>query len=489
VNIGEILTMADDVAGDPSTTGFFSLLANANAPVSGVIEVADDSDWFRIDSFQRWYDYHVLLYWPDSGERLENAQVRMHNLAGTELWSKGADLTFGNPITPRPANQSVLAPGRRYNHEDPSGQYFLSVTGFGKRIPGRYSLYVRTVDHAGSDAATALRLGFDARPFQASALERFGDLDWYSCYLRAGIDYVLDLLGAASFVTRGTTLTDPILRLFDPESRQVKGDNDSGEGNNARLAFNVPQSGRYYLQVSGNNHTAGSYIIESAQFDDLPDDNTTPGRLVPGGPEFTGRTDFDFDYDTLSVLLTGGITCEFTVATVTAEIRLRSATGDLAWSKFVHPGDSGPLRVQVPATHPGTYYLEVSGGTGEESAWTARVARIDDYAATFAGAWLWNYTAPFLSGYVETALDRDFFRGNLVPFGLYSFHVEPVGSTPLASPGIGLWGADSSLLVSPTSGPIWFTAPQTPALSQPGIRVQKCEPTARAAGFLRETRR
>ncbi len=446
--------MADDYAADPSTTGFFSLLANAATPVGGMIEVAGDVDWFRIDGFSQWHDYRIAVYWPTSGNRLSSAKVEFLDLSGNRLWQSFRSLPADNYF-PQANLQEITVPRvPRYNHEAATGQYFISVEGLASTYAAGYRLYVRELDIAGSNAADSFPLAFTERPFHASAIERFGDLDWFSYYLHAGVNYVIDVLGAASFTTRATTLTDPFVRLYDANSTFVRGDNDSGDGNNARLTYKPTVSGQFYLQVFGNNNTAGSYIIQSAQFDDYPAAITTTGVLVPDGTQVSGRIDYESDVDFLRVQLQEGVNYEFESS---VPFSLKDSTGANLIVNYL-PESNFRKFTYRPSAGPGsTFYLASPSYSGDEHDWTVSGKTADDFGSTLSSHAIWSFDYPFLAGSIGNPLDRDWFRTDLLQFGLYSFHVEAVTGNPLTAPRIAVWDDAAAALRSSSSGPLYFS--------------------------------
>lgn len=78
------------------------------------------------------------------------------------------------------------------------------------------------------------------------------EVELYQVDLQAG----QVLTAATSQVGRPRTPTDTYLRLFDAVGRQLACDNDSGGNLYSRLNYAIPQSGTYYLGVSGNGNTA-----------------------------------------------------------------------------------------------------------------------------------------------------------------------------------------------------------------------------------------
>ncbi len=73
-----------------------------------------------------------------------------------------------------------------------------------------------------------------------------GDFDGFEIDLVAGTRYVFDLLGSA---TGDGTLSDPLLRLLDPNGTLIAQDDEGGTGLNAQLVYSTAVSGTYFLSA------------------------------------------------------------------------------------------------------------------------------------------------------------------------------------------------------------------------------------------------
>ena len=92
-------------------------------------------------------------------------------------------------------------------------------------------------------------------------IEQPGDQDWFRVFLFAGRTYTIDLEGAA---TGQGTLGDPLLRVFRdaPEGAiEDDSDDDGGVPNNARLAYETPAEGTFYISAEGFQGSTGTYRL------------------------------------------------------------------------------------------------------------------------------------------------------------------------------------------------------------------------------------
>ena len=107
------------------------------------------------------------------------------------------------------------------------------------------------------------------------------DRDWFAVELEAGGEYRIDLKGAAS---GDGTLGDPVLRgVHDAAGAWIagSGNNDGGEGHNARARFTATESGVHYIAAASNLDT-GSYTLSVTRLTPEPVEDD-PGDAPPGG--------------------------------------------------------------------------------------------------------------------------------------------------------------------------------------------------------------
>ena len=253
-------------------------------------------------------------------------------------------------------------------------------------------------------------------------IETAYDEDWFAVELVAGRTYQFDLEGSPT--GRGT-LPDTYFRaIYDSEGRYQSGSyNDNFDGSkNSRVTFTAQESGTYYVRASGDRDEVGDYTLsvrdvtppeagnpppadppadpaavaaesetdqgQGAQASvsegatDLPNDNSTPGRVAVGGSA-TGTIGTARDNDRFAVELVAGRTYQFDLegspggggtlpdtyfrAIYNSDGRYQSGSYN---DNFDGSRDS---RVTFTAQESGTYYARVSGDRNETGTYTLTV--------------------------------------------------------------------------------------------------------------------
>ena len=238
-----------------------------------------------------------------------------------------------------------------------------------------------------------------------------GDEDWFGVEVEEGRTYTVDLEGAAS--GKGT-LSDPMLGwIYDGDGERLSGtvDDDSGEGLNSRVTFTAAEDGTLYIAArTPTLFRTGTYTLTvrdvtpaaaaggttavlvpppgtnvSGDDTDLPNDNTTTGRVDVGG-SVTGTIEIPYDQDRFAVELEGGRTYRFDLqgspggggtlpdtyfrAIYNSEGRYQSGSYN---DNF---GGSRDSRVTFTPTRSGTYYARVSGDRDEVGSYTLTVTDV-----------------------------------------------------------------------------------------------------------------
>ena len=222
----------------------------------------------------------------------------------------------------------------------------------GKGLPAGHTAIPTNSEPSGKDLpANTSTLG-RVKPVSTRAHGKIGnngDQDYFKIDMYAGYSYRIDVKESETSALGGT-LGDPRVELRDSGGNALSNgslnlkvtgsdstnssriaDDDSGEGNNARLEINVLENKRYYVSVSedGNNATGtytaqvtitgnhgllfpmegsqGSVSEQAGQ--DLPDNRgATTGRVQVNGDPATGNISTNGDTDGFIVSLTGGRT-------------------------------------------------------------------------------------------------------------------------------------------------------------------------------------
>ncbi len=270
----------------------------------------------------------------------------------------------------------------------------------------------------------AVEAGGSAR----GTIETAYDEDWFAVELVAGRTYQFDLTGSPG---GGGTLPDTYFRaIYNSAGRYQSGTyNDNFEGSrDSRVTFTPEESGTYYARVSGDRDEVGTYTLsvrdmtppeagnpppaeegtppaETSQDQDtgqsvseggtdLPNDNSTPGRVAVGGSA-TGTIGSAYDLDRFAVELVAGRTYQFDLtgrpggggtlpdtyfrAIYNSAGRYQSGTYN---DNFEGSRDS---RVTFTPEDSGTYYARVSGDRNETGSYTLTVTDVTpQHAPAFA---------------------------------------------------------------------------------------------------------
>ena len=236
-----------------------------------------------------------------------------------------------------------------------SGDYYVEMSGLGT---GSYTLTVSLSDiqdDHGNDtySATAIAVGVDTQGF----LDYGGDVDLFRFTATAGQGYQIDVAPG--------TLGESVINILDSDGWRFTGLSESGE---SRILWATPDSGDYYVEVSGGG--TGSYTL-TISLSDIPDDHgddIETATAIEVETAVEGIVDYGGDPDIFRFTATAGQgyqidvalgTLDDSVATVLDSDGLRLASND-------DHGDSLASRIVWEASDSGDYYVEVSGwgGTG-----------------------------------------------------------------------------------------------------------------------------
>ena len=312
------------------------------------------------------------------------------------------------------------------------------------------------------------------------------DHDRFAVELEAGRTYQFDLEGSPG---GGGTLPDTYFRAIrDSEGRYQSGTyNDNFEGSrDSRVTFTPEASGTYYAQVSGDRDETGTYTLsvtdmtapetdgsatnpvipepqeptvevvgpdeavapvpdtaqsqgESASVSeddtDLPNDTTTPGRVVVGSSA-TGEVETRGDQDWFAVTLEAGKTYRFhlegswTDGGTLYNPALRGIyDADGEWIDNTTDDDSGwylNSRVHFTPNEAATYYVAAAGDRHWTGSYTLSVTDVtDDYAAEPDAATTGTVAVGgSATGEVGTPGDQDWFAVVLEAGKTYRFDLK-----------------------------------------------------------------
>ena len=207
------------------------------------------------------------------------------------------------------------------------GQYFIQVGSTGAEgNAGSYLIetFVPTSSANTDDVPDNVLSTATAQPgaMFESQIDYIGDTDWVKLILEAGSTYAFDLLGAGS---GKAALKDGRLRIYTEDGTLIRGDDNSGAGDDARILYRTTTETTLWASVSGDEGSTGTYDLrvrkmfndsydpyESEQWyreqlgvNDLGGEYSGAGILVGivddgidyGHVDLQGALNFDLDFD------------------------------------------------------------------------------------------------------------------------------------------------------------------------------------------------
>ena len=336
-------------AEDEHTGRIAAALLAIGPPQIGMIDGADDVDYYRID--------------------LAGSATVQVDTAGRS--NTHGELLAGDGALIAADEDSGSGDNFRITEALDAGVYYVAVSGTGS---GEYALSTRLADVAdqgGTAASSALLTLYgdmQVQTVQPSLLSSTGRID------EAGTDldhFRIDVPRDGTDVTvRSLGSTDTTARLLDGALEEFAQD-DGGDGN-----FQIERTldaGTYYVEVGG--HEAGPYRVlawgsdpdcacaepDTTAMDHRGTDETS--TLMAIGPPLTGAIDGADDVDVFRVDLAGSATVVFETAGPTDTTgTLRDGGGmELATADSGGPAMNFSISEELA---PGVYYLEVSGAAG-----------------------------------------------------------------------------------------------------------------------------
>jgi serine protease Do len=167
---------------------------------------------------------------------------------------------------------------------------------------------------------------------------------------------------------------DPLLVLLDGERNTIDEDDDSGEGSNARLVFEVPEDGEYIILASFFDPTdSGAYEIA---LQSLLSFATEGGELVSGSVVEGELTDEAFETrytfqgnagDTVTISMSsidGELDCYLVLIDPSGEVLAENDDHDSSEISLFFFSDSAIVGLSLPSS--GTYTVLAQRYQGEE---------------------------------------------------------------------------------------------------------------------------
>ncbi len=248
---GKTLTAPDDDPMNDTIVGGIGTTATLapGGSASSAIDIAGDTDWFRI-ALVAGQTYTFTVYLPPTSAGLDDSTLTLYDANGTQL-------RFNDDAN---VNANLLYSEITFTATQ-SGNYFLGVGAFGQAT-GNYIVHSSrpNADAALGNSSTTATLTVGGAATNA-AIEVTGDRDWYRVTLVAGQVYeiITSATGGANDID--TTLT---LRSSNPtEATPVLAFNDDSSGTYSRIRFVAPTSGTFFIDVGAwTDGESGDYRIQ-----------------------------------------------------------------------------------------------------------------------------------------------------------------------------------------------------------------------------------
>lgn len=326
----------------------------------------------------------------------------------------------------------------------------LSQTGASAPTPGPTPTPVDNID--GSISTNAV---ISVNSTRTSTIDFDGDLDYFKISLTPG-EYEFSLRASSS---GAGSLSDPLLTVLSSTGAFISSDDDSGAGLDSLLSFTVTSPAMFFLGAGAFGSATGSYELGvtqlSSESGDVGDAIGTAGRLDVGETT-TSEINFGGDRDWFAIQLFNGTRYTFDLVGNTLSdpyLALYNENGTVVAAND-DGGEGLNASLEFVANRTGMFYLSAEGfspsQTGTYSLSAAQGSSAgDDYAEgpnttgavdAFAGA---------ITGRLETAGDRDWFRVDLVAGSTYEFQLRGAdGAQGLSDPVLYLFDANGSLVGS-----------------------------------------
>ncbi len=338
-----LMAAADDYLASTGTTGVLAI----GSQLAAQTEVANDSDWFKLD-----LKANVSYTFRLTGGSSYDARLTLYDATGNYFYANSSVFNNGDLVIWTP---SV------------SATYFIAATS-SAAISYTLKAYISESDDHGSSSTGASPLTIGVR--STGRLEVPSDNDWFKVTLKA--DYAYTFTAATTGTEWSSNSSSPLtMSMINAAGGSPDGSLYANHG--ATVIFQPSRDGDYYLNLRSHSGM-GNYSIESSisTKDVYPASNATTGSILPGAV-LKSTIDFSGDVDFIKVELVAGEKYTFEVTGVNGQggtlttpyLRLRNDTGS-TYEYAYGQGRGGDPLLSHTASKTGTYYLEVgaNGGAG-----------------------------------------------------------------------------------------------------------------------------
>ena len=280
----------------------------------------------------------------------------------------------------------------------------------------------------------------------AGEIETEGDVDWFAIDMAIGDSVAIDMEGAP---TGQGSLPDAFLRVFDAQREQLASDDDGGTGFNARVIFEAPATGTFYVAASAFASGTGTYTLSMEAFVPPPDDvgnNSDSAATIASGEAVTGEIELAGDTDWYAIDLQAGQSYAIDLLGAASDqgtlddpyLTLLNEIGESIQEDDDSAGGNEARLVVTPGTS-GRYYVAASGFSSSTGTYRLSVDAYevppDDYPEDVSTIGMLAVGGS-ATGVISEAHDEDWFAVDLVGDQGYAFDLEgaPTGSGTLTDP-------------------------------------------------------
>ncbi len=278
---GQRYTLPPDAVGNNAST---RSSITAGRPVTGVLDHARDTDWYRAN-LRAGQTYRVQLRSAEGDNALGDPLLVIHNAQGAELQRDddgGGGLNSAIEFEPAA-----------------TGVYYIEARGFGDDATGNYELRLAQGD-VPADASTDVTLSSDG-DYRPGRLAPAGDSDWYAINLAQNQTVRVSLNDAPQ-----GGVGDPLLVIHDGQGAELARDDDGGGNLNAYLEFTAPSAGRYFLEARAFNEEAqGNYVLQVVN-GEIGDNADGAESIEPTGVARVSRVSGAGDKDWFAISMVEG---------------------------------------------------------------------------------------------------------------------------------------------------------------------------------------
>jgi len=388
---------------------------------SGTIEVAGDSDWFKVTlTAGTQYVFDV------GGGTLQSGQVSLYDANGNLV------TTASSAYPGATAETSFTVTS--------SGTYYVAAAGVSAST-GTYNVIESTtsLDNTGNTATTAtLSVGGQA----TGNLTVGGQNDLYKISLNGGTQYV--------FTAGGGAPSDVQVTIYNSAGQAIANSNQNGTITGNTAVFEPTAGGTYYVGVSSTGGGSGAFTVSAATSPFNYADNTTTTGTVAAGGSVSSTISAPGQSEWYKITLTAGTNYVFQAGggTLTAGVELYDANGNLLVSGY-NGGANGSAETSYEPTTTGTYYVAASSFLSSTGSYTLNVSTSAfDYAGTTATTGTLT-SGHSVNGTLAVTGQSDWFKVSLTSGTQYLFDV---GGGTLTSPEATIYDSTGKAIATGTTG-------------------------------------